>query len=225
MSGFANKIKIGLILQDGPKFQSQLTSVQGREVELSFPIEGPHVSLTTRVTLHFSGDGLSHDLSVPARVLARDECESERRYRFLLEGEIEDELKRCLRRRDAFRVSPDPMTTIRLYISALDGPAEGRVERAEAELMNISLLGLSIRVHPELELTMTEVDQVRVELDLPEAEAPITIQGRIVGRRMKAGAVLLGVEIEGMESHSDRQVEQQLTQFVVRRQMEDLGGV
>ena len=222
MSGWGSSIEIDLIPQGSAAARGALVAVQGREIDLSLDASGPRLGLAERVLLCFRGDGLTRKLEVPARVLCRQEAAPERIYRLQLEGEIEEQLKHCLRRRDAFRVRPDARTGISLCLSPIDGPREGGDAPLEAELVDISLHGLSLRIAPDQEMALREVDRVRVELQLPEAPAVLALCGLLVRRQLLAGAVVLGVEIESSETLAASEVEEQLTRYVVRRQMEQL---
>ena len=222
MSAWGSTIEVRLDLPDGSECAADLIALEGRDLELALSADGARLSLTTRVGLRFTGEGLTNEFCIEARVLGREEVDGERHYQLLLEGDIESQLKRSLRRRDAFRVAPDPQDSFPARLTAVDGPGSKAAFREEAELMNISLLGLSLRISPELEEALAEVDAVRIDMQLPDAETPIAIHGHLVSRRMKAGAVLLGVEIAGMESSGATDVEEQLTKFVVRRQMREL---
>ncbi len=187
-------------------------------ITADFPADaGPALPIGSPVLVRFHGGPLSTVREVPGQVVFRSSDLIRQRYQFLFPGAVHRALGPVVNRRGAIRVHPDEEEPVPTTIWAIDGP-----HRFEAELLDVSGTGISIRVAEEDERKLLGCWQVRVHLELPEEKTPVEINGHIRYRQLLDDGVKFGIEFPDAGSPGVRYHQERIYRYVMVKHSRDL---
>ena len=192
----------------------------GLRFSLDIPLPGcPDITVGEEVELSFASDRFKRPLAVSARVVHRLDEESSRRYglqfsdRQQLEDELATELFRLFNRRKTYRVEPDPDVPIEVTLEHCQAGVQ-----VQAQVKDISVGGLGVRVPADVKATLGTSDRVKVAISLPGHQDPVILIGNICHRREAGEEIHYGIEFDLEQSEDPKRQQNAITDYVMKRQ-------
>lgn len=129
--------------------------------------------------------------------------------------ELDPALLSYLNRRDAFRVSPDPLDRVEVDVQWDDGSARGW-------MLDISLRGMWLVIEGDTPPAFEPSDRLTLSFRLPGHESPLAIAGEAVRHNAVRGNVAYGIEFFWERTEDFGRQERAVSQYAMRRQVSAL---
>ncbi len=195
----------------------------GRETTLTLDdVDGTTVRFGAVVTTRRSADAEDrYELELCTGTLA----ERRRLYKLGVQIALADgpyQANELHETRKTFRVQPSAEQRHGLTLGILDDH-EIRA-RFGAQLLDLSLTGLSTVVDPETEVGLASVNEVVIQFDACFFDEPLSYTAEVCYRSAMKSGVRYGLQFANQDSLDYKRFQQVLTQYVMRRQREILQG-
>ncbi len=222
-------VQVRLRTADGVSVLAQICDGSIGGIGLRFSLDNtgcPDLTVGEEVELTIASDRLKRPLAISARVVHRLDEESSREYglqftdRQQLEDQLATELFRLFNRRKTYRVEPDRNAPVEATLE--HGQAGVQVQ---AEVVDISVEGLGVRVPADAMATLGTTDRVKVAISLPGRQAPVILIGTIRFRQVKGEEIGCGIEFDFEQSEDPKRQQNAITDYVMKRQREVLRQV
>ena len=219
--GGSSVLQVGLVAAGGVSIVGRIADISVRGVSLVLsahrgPQEGGRaLEMGEEVQLRFPSTLLNKPLTASARVKDRTEEGDSLRYGFEFTDPAQFEyrlwpaFRELFNRRRAVRVVPHD----ELPVEVMPGAA-----RAVFGLLDISTLGLAVRVPIEAEPALRATDRIRLSFPLPGWQPPVDVEGIVRSRVLLPGAdVRYGAEFDLQRASNPEGIRSAIGEYVMQR--------
>jgi len=220
-------LEVSVRLSGGPSFSSEPLDVSFEGAVVRFLAlrfhdvpRSPSLAVGEDAELIFTFRELGQPIVVSARVVRRTDDEGSRHYGFQftdheqLKSQLSPQLYRFFNRRGAVRVKPAADGPV---AATLEGGSEAR--QVHADLVDISITGVGLRVPVVVESSLAGTDRIRISISLPDWPSPVNFEG-IIRSRHVAGVdtVQYGIEFDLERSDDGQRQQEDINRYVMERQ-------
>ncbi|MEZ6014710.1 MAG: PilZ domain-containing protein [Planctomycetota bacterium] len=211
------QLTVRLRMDDGRFLEGQVSAISSDSLSARFdPTSELALPLGRRVPLVLIGSGPQtvHE----ARVMQRSTHDGWLEYTFQAAGTGSFTTSGGRNRRAAYRVEIPGKSPIPVVLSPYS--KEDTFEPIEAQIADVSRLGLGIAVPDDSEDTLFACHNVRLAFTLPGDLEPFHFVGFVRQRRFQGVFLRYGVEFQGGLTERHGEQEERVNRYVMRRQIE-----
>jgi len=208
-----------LLLPGQKKVTGELAGVDMSHAAMSFPVrECPNLERDERIRLSLTLVESRKTLDMDALVKGSRSSKDRVLYQFKLIDtdrllrEQDPVLTGLFNRRGAFRVKPDPQDPISVDLIR-------NIHSGKGSMIDISTLGVALRVLPSSAPWHRYADQVSISFTLPGSGDTFRLDGRIARVSPLEKGTVLGVEFDRDKTKRIRPQEQSISRYVLQRQL------